>query len=80
MTPTLDAVLADAPKLSPGDRVELAETLAGSALPAPSLHPDWQAEIARRVAAMDAGRTRVVAVDEALDMLAGRIESRRPRA
>lgn len=79
MTPTLDAVLADAMKLSPQERAELAETLADSVLPAPALHPDWSAEIARRVADMDAGRTHFVAADEAMASLAARIESRRHR-
>jgi putative addiction module component (TIGR02574 family) len=79
MPPTLDAVLADALKLSPQERAELAEALADSVLPAPALHPDWEAEIARRVADMDAGRMRFVAADEALAALAARIESRRPR-
>lgn len=79
MTPTLDAVLADAMKLTPQERAELAETLADSVLPAPPLHPDWEAEIARRVADMDAGRTRFIAAEEALAALAARIGSRRPR-
>jgi putative addiction module component (TIGR02574 family) len=79
MPPTLDAVLADALKLSPQERAELAEALADSVLPAPPLHPDWETEIARRVAEMEAGRTRFVAADEALAALAARIERRRPR-
>lgn len=79
MPPTLDAVLADAMKLPPQERAELAEALADSVLPAPPLHPAWDAEIARRVADMDAGRTHFVAADEALAALAARIESRRPR-
>lgn len=80
MSPTLDAVLAEALKLTPQERAELAETLADSVLPAPSLHPDWEAEIARRLVDMDAGRTRFIAADEALAALAARIERRRPRA
>jgi putative addiction module component (TIGR02574 family) len=79
MTPTLAAVLADAMKLPPQERAELAETLADSVLPAPALALDWQAELARRVAAMDAGQMRFVPADEALAALTARIESRRPR-
>lgn len=79
MTLTLDAVLADAMKLTPQERAELAEALADSVLPAPPLHPDWEVEIARRVADMDAGRTRFIASDEALAALAARIGSRRPQ-
>lgn len=80
MSPTVDAVLAEALKLSPREREELVEALADSVLPAPALHPDWHAEIARRVAEMDAGRLRFIAEAEALAALAARIESRRPRA
>ena len=74
--PTFDAVLADAMQLTPRERAALAETLADSVLPAPALHPDWEAEIARRVADMDAGRTRFVAADEALAALAARFGRR----
>ena len=55
MTTTLDGVTADALKLSPAERAELIERIADSVLPAPPLHPAWEAEIARRVAEMDAG-------------------------
>ena len=79
MSPTVDAVLAEALKLSPREREELVEALADSVLPAPALHPDWHAEIARRVTEMDAGRLRFIAEAEALAALAARIESRRPR-
>ncbi|MBL0087131.1 MAG: addiction module protein [Ideonella sp.] len=73
MTTELDAVLAQALKLTPDERAELIETLADTVLPAPSLHPDWEAEIARRVAEMDAGRTRFIPMDEAMAAPAARI-------
>ncbi len=57
----------------------LGATLRDSALSLSALHPDWEAEIARRVADMEAGRMRFVAANEALAMLAARIEQRRPR-
>jgi putative addiction module component (TIGR02574 family) len=80
MLPTLDAVIAQALTLTPEERAELIETLADTVLPAPFLHPDWEAEIARRVAEMDAGRTRFIPADEAMAALAARIQSRRPAA
>ena len=80
MLPTLDAVIAQALTLTPEERAELIETLADTVLPAPRLHPDWEAEIARRVAEMDAGRTRFIPADEAMAALAARIQSRRPAA
>ena len=51
MSTTLDGVTADALKLSPAERAELIERIADSVLPAPPLHPAWEAEIARRVSA-----------------------------
>lgn len=72
--------MADALELSPQEGAELTEVLSDSVLPAPPLPPDWQAEIAPRVADMDAGRTRFVAADEVLATLAALIESRQPRA
>jgi putative addiction module component (TIGR02574 family) len=77
MYATLDAVIAQAMPLSPEERSELIETLADTVLPVPALHPDWNAEITRRVAEMDAGRTRFVHADEAMAALAARIQSRR---
>ena len=80
MSTTVDTVVADAMKLSPEERAELIERLADTVLPAPALHPAWEAEIARRVADMDAGRTRFIPADEAMAQLAAHIQSRRPSA
>lgn len=54
---TLQAVEAAALQLSAEDRAALIGRLIDSVEPPPSLHPDWQAEIDRRVADMDLGRT-----------------------
>jgi putative addiction module component (TIGR02574 family) len=80
MTPTLDAVLSQALKLEPEERAELIEALADTVLPAPGLHAEWEAEIARRVALMDEGKTRFVEADEAMAALAARVQKRRPAA
>lgn len=80
MSNDFDTVLADAMKLTPEERVELIETLADTVLPAPALHPDWQAEIARRVRDMEAGRTRFIPADEFLATLAERLRQRRSAA
>jgi putative addiction module component (TIGR02574 family) len=80
MSSMLKSVIAEALKLTPEERTELIETLADTVLPAPPLHPDWRAEIARRVADMDAGRTRFIPADEAMAALAARIQGRRPLA
>lgn len=52
---SLDEVTAQALQLTPEERAELIERLADTVMPAPPLHPSWEAEIARRVAEMDAG-------------------------
>ena len=80
MSNDFDAVLSDALKLTPEQRVDLIEALADTVLPAPSLHPDWQAEIARRVNDMEAGRTQFVPAEEFLATLAERLRQRRPAA
>jgi putative addiction module component (TIGR02574 family) len=66
MTTTLDGVTADALKLSPAERAELIERIADSVLPAPPLHPAWEAEIARRVAEMDAGLAASIPAEQVL--------------
>lgn len=53
MPVTLEAVQADALLLTPAERSELIERLIAS-VEGPALHPAWEAEIARRVAEMDA--------------------------
>lgn len=54
---TLQAVEAAALQLSAEDRTALIGRLIDSVEPPLPLHPDWQAEIDRRVADMDLGRT-----------------------
>ena len=80
MPTPLDLVEAEAMKLSPEERSLLAERLLVSAQYAPSLHPAWEAEIGRRVAAMEAGRSRFMPAEEAMAKLAAHIQSRRPAA
>ena len=78
MPSSIDALEAEAMKLSPDERVALGERLLLSVAPAPPLHPDWDAEIARRLEDMDAGRTRFTSADEVLRQLDAHILKRRP--
>ena len=55
-------------RLSAAQRAELIERLIDTVLPAPPLHPAWEAEIARRVADMDAGLTEPIPAE---DVMAG---------
>lgn len=66
MTTSLDSVTADALKLSAEDRAALIERLADSVLPAPPLHPSWDAEMARRLAELDAGTVASVPIAQVL--------------
>lgn len=81
-TTSLDDVTEQALKLTAEERAELIGRLAGTLPPAPPLHPSWEAEIARRVAEMDAGRVESVPAEqvfaEMLDIIAGKVTERRP--
>lgn len=78
MSIAFDAVLAEALKLSAEDRAELIDRIAATLVHEP-LHPAWEAEIARRVADMEAGRDHGIPADEAMARLSAHIISRRPR-
>lgn len=75
MTAELDAVLALALRLTPDEREELIETLTETLRPARPLHPEWEAEIARRVAEMDAGTVAAIPAAEVFVELRGLIEA-----
>lgn len=80
MSNPVDAVLADAMRLTLEQRIELIEALADTVLPAPASHADRQTEIARRVQEMAAGRTRFMPAEEFLATVAERLRQRRPAA
>jgi len=71
MTTTLDVLTADAMKLTPEERRELIERLADSVLPAVPLHPAWDAEMARRLAEMDAGIAAAIPAEQVFAELRG---------
>jgi putative addiction module component (TIGR02574 family) len=79
MSPSFRAVADEALKLSPEDREALVETLIVSLERPDTLHPEWEAEIARRLEAVQAGRARLIPADEALAQLAAHVHARRPR-
>ena len=78
MPTSIDAIEAQAMNLSPDERAALGERLLMSVAPSQALHPDWEAEVARRVADMEAGRTHFVSAEEALRHLDAHILKRRP--
>lgn len=80
MTITLESVEAAALELSAPERAELIERLIDTVLPPPPLHPAWEAEIARRVAEMDAGAVEGIPGDKVLAEMRALIEAREPKA
>lgn len=78
MPTSIKAIEVQAMNLSPDERAALGERLLMSVAPSQALHPDWEAEIATRVADMDAGRTHFIGAEEALRHLDAHILNRRP--
>jgi putative addiction module component (TIGR02574 family) len=73
MSMTLEQLKAEAMKCSPEERADLADWLWISATPREEVEAAWDVEIARRVAAMDAGETKFVSANKVLaDMKAKR--------
>ena len=78
MTAALEAVEAAALQLSAEERAELIERLIDTVLPAPPLHPAWEAEIARRMAEMDAGQVEGIPFEKVLADMRAKIEGHGP--
>jgi putative addiction module component (TIGR02574 family) len=77
MSMTLDQLKAEAMKLSPEHRADLADWLWISATPREEVEAAWDAEIARRVAAMDAGEAKFVSADKVLADMKAKLRSRK---
>ena len=80
MSTALDSVTADALKLSAEERAALIERLVDTVLPAPPLHPSWDAEIDRRAADMAAGTTQCMPAEAVLADLRALIAAHRSKA
>ena len=66
MSTSLQALEAEAMKLPPDERAELAERLLSSVAPEAGLHPAWEAEIEQRLRDHDEGRVVAAPLDEVL--------------
>lgn len=80
MTESLEAVQTAALNLSAEERAELIELLIDTVLPSPPLHPAWEAEIARRVADLDAGLTQAIPAEQVFAQVRAMIEAHQPKA
>ena len=66
MSMTIEQFKAEAMKFSPEERADLADWLWISATPREDVKAAWDAEMARRIAAMDAGETKFVSSEEVM--------------
>jgi putative addiction module component (TIGR02574 family) len=78
MTKSAEAVLADALSLSEEERAEIAEKLLASldGPPDPDVDAAWEAEIRRRVAALDAGTMTTEPWETALQRIEAELRKR----
>lgn len=78
MARSFDQVFRDAAELSEDDRAALAGLLIESleAEPDPDVEAAWAAEIERRVAELEAGKTRTVSWEEVRQRLLNRLNAR----
>ena len=77
MNATLESVEAAALQLSTDERRELIERLLETVLPAAPLHPAWEAEIARRLAEVDAGLVECIPFEQVMAKARATIEAHR---
>ncbi len=77
MTTTLETITAEALKLNPEEQANLVERLVANIEGAIPMHPEWEAEIARRVADLDAGRVETLAGEQVFAEMRTMIESHR---
>lgn len=66
MPMTLEQLKAEAMQLSPEERANFADWLWVSAIPREEVEAAWDAEIARRIAAMDAGDVELIPAEQVL--------------
>jgi len=75
MSMTLEQLEVEAMKFSPEERADLADWLWISATPREEVKTAWDVEIARRVAEMDAGKTKFIPAEEVFAEIDARIQS-----
>ena len=67
MSSQLEDVQAQALALSPEERVQLADRLIASVFDDHDIEEAWAAEVERRVAEIESGRTKLIPATEAID-------------
>ncbi len=79
MSTPVQAVEAEAMKLSPSERADLADRLWLSVHSQEEVDTAWEVEIARRIEDLDAGRTRSIPYEQVRAELRALIEAHRAR-
>lgn len=79
MSMTIEQLKAEAIKLSPEERADFADWLWVSATPREEIKAAWDAEIARRVAAMDAGEVEWIPAERVLAEIDEKIRAAKER-
>jgi putative addiction module component (TIGR02574 family) len=80
MSASLETVEAAALQLSAEERAELIERLIDTVLPPPTLHPAWEAEIARRIGEMDAGLVEGIPAEKVFADMRAMIETHKNKS
>lgn len=73
MSLTAEQIKAEAMKLPPEERADLADWLWVSAAPREEVKAAWDAEIARRIAEIDAGTVELIPSEEVLAKLKAKL-------
>lgn len=79
LPPGVESVLDELLKLTPAQRLLVADRLIES-VPPPPLGPEWEAEIARRLAAYEADPSIAIPWEEALDSIQKHLHEKRQTA
>jgi len=79
MSSTLEKLTAEAMKLSPRQRADLADLLWVSAGALAEVDAAWEAEIQRRIADLEAGRTEAIPAERVLAELRAMIKGNEKR-
>ena len=75
MSMTIEQFKAEAMKFSPEERADLADWLWISATPREEVKAAWDVEIARRIAAMDAGEVEFISAEEVMAKIDAKLRS-----
>ena len=73
MSLTIEEIKAEAMNLSPDERADLADWLWVSATPRAEVAAAWDAEIARRIAEIDAGTAQLIPSEEVMARIEGKL-------